>query len=358
MATDKKINYEMQGGMKNYLGKQKMVKAPKYWKSRPNKPETELAYITQAEKDLIIKANPHGSLAKGPNEGPSGIMSLDYQGDKGTYGGAGQSFGDRERSVSTTRGSPRGPQTVTRTVSPKDTFEQSWSGQPGFLGIGGGYRNLKTPGVTPERGGAYQSRIGGIGRGLLSLLGGIPGRIAGGLSAAKNWATRTPPIVEEEEFQGTMPEGYHYNQKGELTYNAPRPGMLGDYGFKSSVVGTPEYGVEYDVNTEPYRMPPTSEYEGMTPLHPAVRYAQGGRIGYRNGEFVDEDINVQGPGFDVNENIEMAEGKTPFDLRIDELMGKGLSYDDAYDIAAQEFQDLFAEGQQDSFSEEGIASVV
>jgi len=54
----------------------------------------------------------------------------------------------------------------------------------------------------------------------------------------------------------------------------------------------------------------------------------------------------------------MAEGKTPFDLRIDELMGKGLSYDDAYDIAAQEFQDLFAEGQRDSFSEEGIASVV
>ena len=40
-------------------------------------------------------------------------------------------------------------------------------------------------------------------------------------------------------------------------------------------------------------------------------FAQGGRIGYRNGEFVDENINVEGPGFDVNENIEMASGLDP-----------------------------------------------
>ena len=30
-------------------------------------------------------------------------------------------------------------------------------------------------------------------------------------------------------------------------------------------------------------------------------FSQGGRIGYANGEFVDEDVNIQGPGFDVNE---------------------------------------------------------
>ena len=28
--------------------------------------------------------------------------------------------------------------------------------------------------------------------------------------------------------------------------------------------------------------------------------AQGGRIGYRNGEFVDADVNIEGPGYDVN----------------------------------------------------------
>mgnify|MGYP003676866634 CR=1 FL=1 len=82
----------------------------------------------------------------------------------------------------------------------------------------------------------------------------------------------------------------------------------------------------------------------------------GGRIGYAGGELVDEDINIQGPGFDVNENMEMAE-KTPFEMRIDELMDTGMSWQEAYDIASDEFNQL-AEGPEDSFSEEGIASLV
>jgi|TARA_E500000305_G_scaffold96595_1_gene86729 hypothetical protein len=84
MATDKKINYEMQGNEKparNYLGKQKTVTVPVKWQSNPKSPKTELAYITKAEKDLLIKKDIHGSLKKGPNTGPSGIMSLDSQGD-------------------------------------------------------------------------------------------------------------------------------------------------------------------------------------------------------------------------------------------------------------------------------------
>tara|TARA_R100001594_G_scaffold13669_3_gene29308 strand:+ start:859 stop:1914 length:1056 start_codon:yes stop_codon:yes gene_type:complete len=85
--------YEMQGGVKNYLGKQKMVKAPVKWQSGPDKPSTELAYITEAEKDLILKADLHGSLSKGPNIGPSGVMSLDSFGD---IGGGGASGGDTE----------------------------------------------------------------------------------------------------------------------------------------------------------------------------------------------------------------------------------------------------------------------
>ena len=84
MAVDKKIKYEMQGDEKparNYLGKQKTVRVPVKWKSGPGKPATQLAYITKAEKDLILKKNLHGSLKNGPNTGPSGIMSLDDQGD-------------------------------------------------------------------------------------------------------------------------------------------------------------------------------------------------------------------------------------------------------------------------------------
>ena len=84
MSVDKKINYEMQGDEKparNYLGKQKTVTVPVKWKSSPEAPATELAYITKKEKDLLIKKDLHGSLKKGPNTGPSGIMSLDSQGD-------------------------------------------------------------------------------------------------------------------------------------------------------------------------------------------------------------------------------------------------------------------------------------
>ena len=82
MSVDKKVNYEMQGNEKparNYLGKQKTVTVPVKWKSSPKAPETELAYITKKEKDLLVKKDIHGSLKKGPNTGPSGIMSLDSQ---------------------------------------------------------------------------------------------------------------------------------------------------------------------------------------------------------------------------------------------------------------------------------------
>ena len=80
MTIDKRISYDVQGGVKNYLGKQKEVTAPVKWKSSPDHPETELAYITKAEKDLLVKKDLHGSLKGGVNRGPSGIMSLDGYG--------------------------------------------------------------------------------------------------------------------------------------------------------------------------------------------------------------------------------------------------------------------------------------
>ena len=73
----------VQGGVENYLGRQPEVQAPRKWQSGPDKPATELAYITEAEKDLLLKADIHGSLKEGPNEGPAGIMSLDSFGDIG-----------------------------------------------------------------------------------------------------------------------------------------------------------------------------------------------------------------------------------------------------------------------------------
>ena len=171
-----------QGGVKNYLGQQPMVEAPKYWQSSPDHPTTELAYITPAEKDLLVKQDLHDSLNGGVNRGPSGIMSLNGWGDApsggqgpagstgGGYGETGKSYGDQEtygRNVTTTTGSPHGtgPRTVTRrtkTVSPKDHFTQSWTGPKGWFG--GGYRDLKVPGQTKH---GHKSGIGGL------LLGGL-----------------------------------------------------------------------------------------------------------------------------------------------------------------------------------------
>jgi len=79
----------VQGGVDNYLGKQPQVVAPRKWQSGPDKPPTELAYITEAEKKLLLKEDIHGSLKKGPNVGPAGIMSLDSFGDIGGGGSAG-----------------------------------------------------------------------------------------------------------------------------------------------------------------------------------------------------------------------------------------------------------------------------
>jgi len=95
----KKVKYYVQGGIRNYLGKQKTVSdIPIKWKSGPSHPETELAYITKAEKKLLIKKDLHKSLKDGPNKGPGGIMSLnnDGIGDLGGPGNVGGTGGQTD----------------------------------------------------------------------------------------------------------------------------------------------------------------------------------------------------------------------------------------------------------------------
>jgi hypothetical protein len=82
----------LQGGVYNYLGKQKTVNAPLKWKSSPEHPVAYLTYITKEEADILIKKNIYGSLKNGkPNKGPFGIASL--QGSGGGSGGDGDSGG-------------------------------------------------------------------------------------------------------------------------------------------------------------------------------------------------------------------------------------------------------------------------
>ena len=78
-----KDNFVMQGGVRNYLGETQEVTAPKFWQSSEDSPPTELAYITEAEKGLLLDANLHGSLKNNkPNIGASGLLSFDGYGSR------------------------------------------------------------------------------------------------------------------------------------------------------------------------------------------------------------------------------------------------------------------------------------
>lgn len=96
---EKKIKYEVniekpsktkpvkQGGVLNYLGKQKTVNAPRHWRSSPKHPIAHLSYITKDEEKILIDLNLYGSLKGKPNRGPFGLPSL--QGSGGGSGGDG-----------------------------------------------------------------------------------------------------------------------------------------------------------------------------------------------------------------------------------------------------------------------------
>jgi len=122
MLLDK--NFEMQGGVRNYLGETQEVTAPKFWQSSKNSPPTELVYITEAEKGLLIDANLHGSLKDGkPNIGASGLLSLDGFGSRdpgqnragGDIGGAMDRGGNDGGQQSSGGGSTSAYQGITNT---------------------------------------------------------------------------------------------------------------------------------------------------------------------------------------------------------------------------------------------------
>jgi len=80
--------------IKNYLKSVKDITAPLNWKSAPDSPPTQLAYITQPEIDMLVKANIHGSMNGKPNMGPKGIISLD---GGGSYADETKTYTPQER---------------------------------------------------------------------------------------------------------------------------------------------------------------------------------------------------------------------------------------------------------------------
>jgi len=185
----------IQGGVENYLGKQPQVVAPRKWQSSPDAPPTELAYITKAEKDLILKKDIHGSLDKGPNMGPSGIMSLDSFGD---IGGAGAAGGDTEATGGAMEGrgfSGRGPgetksQFDSRVRNLKEIFQQAEKKQARNLGI----RERKNV-IDMNRPGRF-----GIG----SLLGTVLGFINPALGLLTRGITSIPGVVDKFKTSNTL----------------------------------------------------------------------------------------------------------------------------------------------------------
>jgi hypothetical protein len=104
-------DYVVQAGIKNYLGKQKTATVPIKWKSGKDHPDTELAYITKPEKELLIKLDLHGSMKDGkPNKGPGGIISLNSggSGNGGSGGGGGNGGGSDASGNDTSPGATGG----------------------------------------------------------------------------------------------------------------------------------------------------------------------------------------------------------------------------------------------------------
>ena len=401
MATDKKISYEMQGKVRNYLGKQKMVKAPLHWQSGPGHPKTQLAYITKPELDLILKKDFHGSLKNGPNVGPSGIMSLN---DPGTgrsgsemsaaeTGGTGHGMSASEaaghRSAAIAAGAQR-----TAKDDIADYNRSQW--------------NERFKSYKDRKSREPKSNWGNFGRGIVSVVGGIPGRIGSFLSSISgrlrgiNPVTGEPNTQEEYEammadksIQGRIDSMTDRMLAGKTFSRTNLDSLLGQqqtYGatagenFGTSLgnidnargsnfrgaLGADKFAntvgpMSVNTNTIDYRNALGDNWATGTGIDNVTSTDEmnqwyggakdGGRIGYAGagpvlGEQEDENVFefMQDQGIPHGE---MAEGPSPFDIRVQELIDTGMSWQEAWKIASQEFGQV-VEGESD----QGIASII
>ena len=199
----------VQGGVENYLGKQPQVTAPRKWQSSPDAPPTELAYITKAEKNLLLKKDIHGSLNKGPNMGPSGIMSLDSFGD---VGGAGAAGGDTEAGGGAMEGrgfSGRGPSET------KSAFDARVRNQKEIMQAAE-RRQAKNLGIRERKNVVDMRRPGRFGAG--NLIGGLLGLINPALGFIGRGITSSPEMLRNFKDSRTLAEFFNKikNQKEEV----------------------------------------------------------------------------------------------------------------------------------------------
>ena len=379
MATDKKINYAIQGGGPNYLGKQKMVKAPKKWKSSPTHPEAHLAYITDKEQDLLIKKNLYGSLKGKPNRGPSGIVSL--QGDLGGYsgsgggkggaaGGQGGGGGNYKQSdyykmmtgTGTTATSAGGDTYRSKKLAKMATPEWGYTpsgqrryvgsqvkGKQGFisklLGRGNvkGTRSLKFNAAT----GRYESEDEELG----DIQPGFGGRILGGLAGLATGIPFVGPVIGgaidkgKGIFSKKPRDMTQFNELSLTPYNERKISIQNDMPMESLTManwGNPPEE-EQTFNNQNFNM--------ALPMGSA----EGGRVGlYAGGDPEEpaEDIReiMRGQNIPYSEQVEGEEGI--LEQLIAQYIEAGFPPDQAEEMAMQELQAM-SQG-----SEQGIASLV
>ena len=390
MAVDKKINYAIQGGGPNYLGKQKMVKAPKKWKSSPTHPEAHLAYITDKEQDLLIKKNLYGSLKGKPNKGPSGIVSL--QGDLGGWSSGGGKGGG-----ATDAGSGKGGGS-SEDYKKADYYKMmTGTGTTATSAGGDTYRSkrlakMATPewGYTPSGQRKYVgSQVKGKQGWISKLLGRGNVQGARNLQAKKFWNPQLQQwdmrYESEDEELGQEKPGFGGRILGGLAGLAtsipfvgpmiggaidrykPKPRDMSEFnrlGLGGTKQGTFDFNPNALINQKIPNVPmesltmanwgnPPEEDQNFNMALP-IGSAEGGRIGYAYGE----DVNIEGPGFD--ENIQMASGVDPQDALNDmsmEIFGKGLHEltPDEYQILIDMANEQASAGQGQG---EGLASLV
>jgi hypothetical protein len=178
-------DYVVQAGIKNYLGKQKTATVPIKWKSGKDHPDTELAYITKPEKELLIKLDLHGSMKDGkPNKGPGGIISLNSGGSgNGGSGGGGGGGGGSDASGNDTSpgatggagGDPGDPGSEasggggsTDTGDMGSEAANVSSTQSGAASVGvGGIGGFGDPGVAVGKG--FMGSLGNFGRNVANM---------------------------------------------------------------------------------------------------------------------------------------------------------------------------------------------
>ena len=340
--------YSNQGGVKNYLGNQKMVKAPLHWQSAPDHPKTELAYITDAEKKLLIKKDLHKSLIGGVNRGPAGIMSLNGWGARDDSGREVGMSGAATSAAETGGRDARDVRDVqaqmgVTNLAPGVMPEQARDYRSGFIAAGGG-QNVN-PGwfgarnrvsrdelraakaFAPE---AYRatrgSGIGALLRGALGFFGGLPGKVMSGIMTAGDWAGNQGRNLWSgaQDFVARDDEGNPLYPNWESFVNRNKVQPIASIPTNEEIIGERigEYWREpsnvmpanLTTNVMPHDLTNTLGVNQNVPSNEKLLnfqpYKDGGRIGYREGLLVDE--NIEGPGFDENVMMASADEGVPF----------------------------------------------